>query len=119
MKYSVKLIIKYSVEKGEVFFEESILMLEAESFDDAYLKAEQWVIDNDVCASYCNLYGKTVQKEIVSYADCFSVYDDDDVTEVYSSFQKPRPDLPEKTLVAAQTESCGKEELLPLRRFPG
>lgn len=118
MKYSVKLIIKYSVEKGEVFFEESILMLEAESFDDAYLKAEQWVIDNDVCASYRNLYGKTVQKEIVSYADCFSVYDDDDVTEVYSSFQKPRDELQEKGLLSAWTENCDKEELLSLRRFP-
>ena len=119
MKYSIKLIIKYTVEMGEIFFEESILMLEAESFDDAYRKIERWVSDNGVGDSYRNLYGRTVQKEIVSYADCFSVYDDDEVTEVYSSFQKPRPDLPEKTLVAAQTESCGKEELLPLRRYPG
>ena len=40
MKYSVKMIIRHTVETGEVFLEESILMLDAASFDDAYLKAE-------------------------------------------------------------------------------
>ena len=39
MKYSVKIVVKHSVETGEVFFEESIIMLEADSFDQAYAKA--------------------------------------------------------------------------------
>ena len=36
MKYSVKMVVKHSVETGEVFLEESIIMLEADSFDQAY-----------------------------------------------------------------------------------
>ena len=68
MKYSVKLIIKYTVETGEIFFEESILMLEAESFDDAYRKIERWVSYNGVGDSYRNQYGKTVQKEIYCHS---------------------------------------------------
>lgn len=119
MKYSVKLIIKDTVETGEVFLEESILMLEAESFDDAYQKAASYVKENDVCDAYRNLEGYTVRKEIVSFADCFSVYDDDAVVEVYASIHKPRSELPEGTLLCALTESCGKEELLALRRIPG
>ena len=118
MKYSVKMIIKYTVETGEVFLEESILLLDAESFDDAYKKAECYVTKNDVCGSYRNLKGHTVHKEIVSFADCFSVYDDDAVIEVYSSIHKPRPELPEETLLCALTESCCKEEQFPLRQIP-
>ena len=43
MKYSVKLLIKSTAESGEVSIEESILMLDANSFDDAYDKVERYV----------------------------------------------------------------------------
>lgn len=88
MKYSVKLIIRHSVETGEVFLEESIIMLDADSFDDAYLKAEQFAKEY-VDDTYQNMYGKTVKSEVISFADCFSVFEDD-VMEVYSSFIKCR-----------------------------
>ena len=74
MKYSVKLIVRYTVETGEVFLEESILMLEAASFEDAYSKAEKYV-EEDGLFEYDNLFGKKVRKQVVSYVDCFSVYD--------------------------------------------
>ena len=54
-------------------------MLEASSFDDAYSKAEKYMIENEVCFTYVNIFGKRINSEIVSYADCFSVYDDEDV----------------------------------------
>lgn len=118
MKYSVKLIIKNTVETGEVFIEESIIMLDAESFDDAYLKAGQYVEENEICCSYENMYGKRVESEVVSYADCFSVYDEEEVIEVYSSIIKSRQDLPTDTIIAFLEESCSRKDMLPLRLFP-
>lgn len=117
MKYSVKIIIKHAVESGEVFLEESIIMVDAASFDDAYFKAEQYVKDNEICSSYENINGKRVQSEVVSYADCFSVYDDEDVIEVYSSIIKCSKDLPEDAIVKYFEKSSSRKELLPLRRY--
>ncbi len=60
MKYSVKLLIKSTAESGEVSIEESILMMEADSFDDAYDKAERYVETLGVCEPYVNIFGKRV-----------------------------------------------------------
>ena len=117
MKYSVKLIIRHTVETGEVFLEESIIMLDADSFDDAYLKAEQYVEEYGVNDTYQNMYGKTVKSEVISFADCFSVFEDD-VMEVYSSFIKCREDLPEEAVMAFWEEDCSRKDLLPLRQWP-
>ena len=117
MKYSVKLIIRHTVETGEVFLEESIIMLDADSFDDAYLKAEQYVEEYGVNDTYQNMYGKTVKSEVISLADCFSVFEDD-VMEVYSSFIKCREELPEEAVMAFWAEDCSRKDLLPLRLLP-
>ena len=118
MKYSVKMVVKHSVETGEVFLEESIIMLEADSFDQAYTKAEKYVQENEICGSYENMYGKRVHTEVVSFADCFSVYDDEeDVIEVYSSIFKCSDELPEDTLTALFENSCTRSEMLPLRQW--
>lgn len=118
MKYSVKMLIRHAVESGEVFIEESILMLEADSFDDAYLKAEKYVEDNEISTSYDNMYGKHVKSEVVSFADCFSVYDDEDVIEVYSSIIKCRNDLPEDSVITFFEETCDRRDMLPLIQWP-
>lgn len=118
MKYSVKMLIRHAVESGEVFIEESILMLEADSFDDAYLKAEKYVEDNEISTSYDNMYGKHVKSEVVSFADCFSVYDDEDVIEVYSSIIKCRNDLPEDSVITFFEKTCDRRDMLPLRQWP-
>ena len=40
--YHVKLLLKYTV-KEQIFYEESILQVDAGSFDEAYQKAENYV----------------------------------------------------------------------------
>ena len=40
--YHVKLLLKYTV-KEQIFYEESILQVDADSFDAAYQKAENYV----------------------------------------------------------------------------
>ena len=117
MKYSVKMIIKHSVETGEAFLEESIILLEASSFDDAYAKAEQYVEENEICCSYENMFGKRVHSEVVSYSDCYSVYDDEDVIEVYSSIIKCKDGPHEATVMELLDYSPARKELLPLRQF--
>lgn len=117
MKYSVKLIIKSTAETGEVSLEESILMMNADSFDDAYDKAERYVEENGVCDPYENIFGKRVTVEVVSYADCFRVDEDEDetVTEVYSSIVRPNAELTEETIVAVHEASASEEERKPFR----
>ena len=120
MKYSVKMLIRHTVESGEAFIEESIIMLDADSFDEAYLKAEKYVEneDNQVCTSYNNMFGKRVKSEVISFVNCFSVYDDEDVIEVYSNIIRCRDDLPEDSIIAFFEESCSRKEMLPLRLWP-
>lgn len=117
MKYSVKMIIRHTVETGEMFLEESLLMLDAASFDDAYSKAERYVEENDLCTEYENLYGKRVHSEIVSFADCFSVYDDESIIEVYSSIRRCSDEMSEKMILSVLEDSCAREEMLPLRQL--
>jgi len=117
MKYSVKMILKHAVESGEVFFEESIIMLDATSFDDAYFKAEQYVKDNEICSSYENIFGKRVQSDVISYVDCFSVYDDEDVIEVYSSMIRCSEDMPEDSIIKFLEKACTRKDMLPLRQW--
>ncbi len=119
MKYSVKLIIKSTVESGEVSLEESILMMDADSFDDAYDKAEQYVEERGVCDAYRNYEGQVVTREIVSYADCFAPFEDDDdeVTEVYSSIIRPDEKLTEEMIVATLRRYSTRKDLLPFREI--
>lgn len=119
MKYSVKLITKSTVETGEVSLEEQILLTEADSFDDAYDKAERYVEERGICDPYRNYQGKLVTRELVSYADCFQLFedDDDDVTEVYSSIVRPDEKLTEEMIVEAFRRFSTNRELLPFREL--
>ncbi len=115
MKYSVKLLIKSTAESGEVSIEESILMLDANSFDDAYDKVEHYVEMRGVCDSYVNIFGKRVDVEVVSYADCFQIDEDDEVTEVYSSIMCPDAKRTEEMIVAVHEASASEEERKPFQ----
>ena len=117
MKYSVKIIIRYTVETGEVFLEESILMLNADSFDDAYIKAERFVKENELYTEYENIYRNRVHSEVISYADCFSVYDDENVVEVYSTIRRAREALSENNIISVLEDSCTRKDMLPLRQW--
>ena len=101
--YHVKLLLKYTV-KEQIFYEESILQVDAGSFDEAYQKAEIYVkqtMDN----KRRNMYGDTVHCTVVDYLDCFQ---SDDVESEFS----------ETKLVELLSNSCTREEMLPLRYFP-
>jgi hypothetical protein len=117
MKYSVKLLIKSTAESGEVSIEESILMMDADSFDDAYDKAERYVETLGVCEPYVNIFGKRVNVEVVSYADCFRIDEDeaDEVTEVYSSIVCPNAKQTEEMIVAVHEASATVKERTPFR----
>ena len=85
--YHVKLLLKYTV-KEQIFYEESILQVDAGSFDEAYL-------------------------------DCFQSDDvESDVQEVYSRIFQNHSEFSETKLVELLSDSCTREEMLPLRYFP-
>ncbi len=115
MLYGVKVIHAHAVGNNERrFYEELILMVHAESYDDAYAKAEKYM--QDAVCDYTNTDGeqvKTVQIEIV---DCFLAFDPEgDVQEVYSSFSTNHTALSEKAYYNAITGCCDEKELSILR----
>ncbi|MBQ6065217.1 MAG: DUF4288 domain-containing protein [Clostridia bacterium] len=116
MKYSVKFLFQYTVEGGETFFEESIVMFDADSHDDALQKADRYLRDNCLTEPYSSAEGKTVTRQARA-VDCFSVIEEDDGTEVYSGFRINRTRMTETEFADLLTDSCTQEELLPLRRW--
>ena len=72
MKYSVKVLHTYAV-GNKKFYETSILLTDADSFDEAYEKAERFVAQNN--DEYTNIKGEAVKTEKVELLDCFCTYD--------------------------------------------
>ena len=116
MKYSVRLLLQYTVEGGDTFFEDSVVMFEADSSEDAYDKADRYVKDNGLTEPYRNAEGRTVTRTARA-VDCFSVIEEDDGTEVYSIFRKNRTPLSDTDSSAILTDGCSAEERKPLRRW--
>ena len=115
MKYTVKVLYTYSVGQKK-FYETSILLTDADSFDEAYEKAERFVAQNN--DEYTNIKGEAVKTEKVELLDCFCAYDDEDgVSEIYSSFTKNNTGLPENNFYEALTTQCNEEELIDLRHI--
>ena len=87
-------------------------------FDEAYQKAEIYVkqtMDN----KRRNMYGDTVHCTVVDYLDCFQSDDvENDVQEVYSRIFQNHSEFSETKLVELLSDSCTREEMLPLRYFP-
>ena len=116
MKCSVRLLLQYAVDGGDTFFEDSVVMFEADSFEDAYGKADRYVKDNGLTEPYRNAGGLTVTRTARA-VDCFSVIEEDDGTEVYSTFRKNRTMLPDTEFAAILTDGCSSEDLKPLRQW--
>ncbi len=115
MKYSVKVLYTYAV-SDKKFYETSILLTQANSFDEAYEKAEKFVVQDN--KEYTNIKGETVKTEKIEFLDCFCAYDEEDgISEIYSSFSKNDTALLEKDFYKALTTQCGEEELVDLRHF--
>ncbi len=115
MKFGVKVIFTYSVEpENRKYYEESIYFVQAESFDEAYEKAEQYT--NAFDSEYINPKGKKVKVEKIDYLDCFHAFDEEDgVQEVYSTIFKNKTSLSENDFYNAVTFSCDEEDLSDLR----
>jgi len=115
MKYGVKLIYTYSVgEDCRKFYEEQILSVNAESFDDAYEKAEQYTSEYDT--EHTNPKGEMVKTEKVEFVDCFLAFDEEgDVQEIYSSTTQNKTSLTDEQFYIAISNQCTNEELYDLR----
>ncbi|WP_298482080.1 DUF4288 domain-containing protein [uncultured Ruminococcus sp.] len=115
--YHIKLLLKYTI-REQIFYEESILQIDADSFDAAYQKAEVYA-SQIMDTQRKNMYGNTVHCSIVDYLDCFQSDNiEDDVQEVYSRIFQNRFGLSEKELEKCLGDSSTREEMLPLRYFP-
>lgn len=81
--YGVKIL--YRIEAGaDVFYEESLVRVEAHSFDEAFKKAEEYA-QGECMDEYENPYGETVRQRVAAIVDCFEAFDSaGDVQEVYS-----------------------------------
>ncbi len=115
MIYGVKVIHVLTVENSDRrYYEELILRVEANSFDEAYRKAEHYM--KDAVCEYKNLKGETVKTLSIEAVDCFLVYESDgDVQEVYSSFSINCSSLTEEEYYKTITFACGEKEMRPLR----
>lgn len=125
--YGVKLLHKITIsgmpdqdkideffQNTKVFFEESILLVKASSFDNAYQIAETTAQkDNEV---YENIYGQIVNNEFYKSIDCFHVFDSPESTvEIYSTFFQKEPGEDEKMQLDRKYDMCTIEELHLLR----
>ncbi len=109
--YGVKLVYKYVVhsQNPQELYEEQILKIYAESFDDAYQKADKHV--ESYIDKYTNINGDNVEIFLYKEVDCFKCYEDDsDIEEIYSGFLK----LDDNSLKSITTP-CETEELKILR----
>lgn len=115
MKYGVKVIFTYSVEPdNQKFYEESIYLVDAEYFDDAYKKLEEHTKDFDL--EHINPKGQKVKTEKIDLIDCFIAFDEEDgVQEVYSTTFNNKSSLSENDFYKAITAQCDADELFDLR----
>ena len=115
MKYGVKVILTYSVEPdNRKFYEESIYLVDAETFDDAYEKAEEYTREFDL--EYTNPKSQKVKTEKIDFVDCFLAFDEENgVQEIYSTTFKNKSSLSEEDFYKAITNQCDAEEMYDLR----
>ncbi len=109
--YGVKLVYKYIVhsQNPQELYEEQILKIVANSFDEAYQKAEQYI--ELYLDEYTNINGDTVKKSLYKVVDCFKCYEEENyIQEVYSGFLK----LDDNALKVISTP-CDTEEWQILR----
>jgi hypothetical protein len=71
-----------------IAYEESVIIVLADSFDNAYIKAELIAAEHNF--EYPNIYGQTVQKSHIESVDCYLIDDENAVqlqegVEVYSN----------------------------------
>ena len=115
MTYGVKIIHTLSVGKEDRrFYEEIILSVNGESFEEAYKKAENYM--QDYYCEYKNSDNETVKTVSIEIIDCFLAFDPEDgVQELYSSFSVNKSSMNNEEYYNAVTAVCDEKELRPLR----
>ena len=114
--YGVKLLYRYDV-CGEVFYEESILRVNADSFDDALAKAAQYA-DDAIITDHINPNGFSVKESVCDIMDCYLIDEsenDSDVQEVYSGIMKNRLDVTDEEFTEQVFDQCSDEKLVNIR----
>ncbi|NMD71181.1 DUF4288 domain-containing protein [Bacillus sp. DNRA2] len=81
-------------------FEESIMLVKAQSFEHAYSIAEKKAKDEEI--NYLNLYEELVEKKFVDALDCFILIDEklQSGTELYSRFLHVPKDIPREKVIS-------------------
>jgi hypothetical protein len=99
-------------------FEESIIIVKAQSFDHAYKIVEKKAKDNE--HDYINPYDEKVEWRFVDFLDCFSLFDENinSGTEVYSRFiQVPIEMKTEEVMNKFFPDSISEDENAPDYKF--
>ena len=112
--YGMKILCRIRA-GSRVFYEESIVRVKAESFDEAYERAEAYALSLGA-DEYVNVYGEAVKTELVDIVGVFRSFDEEDgVQEVYSRTMINRTDMDEEKWLDILSDGCTAEEKLPLR----
>ncbi len=81
----MKLIDESYIDDGKQDFEESLMLVKAQSFDHAYRIAEKKTLSD--AHKYLNIYGQQVEWKFIEAVDCFEIMDElKSGAEVYSCF---------------------------------
>ncbi len=116
--YGVKIIYRNTVE-NKVVYEESILKIRADSFDEAYALAEKYANEViDARDGEPNRNGELTRVSVAAYVDCFHMQEENDkIEEVFSTFIKNETSLSEEELLKQLTSVCSAEDLKPFLHF--
>ena len=114
MRYGVKVMYTYFIEcENKRFFEESVLLVNADSFSDALHKAEAYAKDRE--REYINCDNQVVKIEKIEAVDSFLVFEDEETVEVYSSFKINKTLLTDDEVYEILCDTADSKELYPLR----
>lgn len=115
MFFGVKVIHTCAVgENDRRIYEELILKVNADSFDEAYEKAENYM-EGQTC-EYTNLDGEMVRTASIEAVDCFLMYEEEnDVQQVYSAFRVNNAGLDESVYYESITQRCEPEDYAAIR----
>ena len=116
--YGIKIIYRNTVGDKTVY-EESVLKIRADSFDEAYGLAEKYTKDMiDACDGEPNRNGVPVRISVAAYVDCFHMQEENDkIEEVFSTFIKNETSLSEEELLKQLTSVCSEEDMKPFLHF--
>lgn len=112
--YGVKLMYRYMV-GGEIYYEESVLRVQASPFDDAMEKAEEYA-ETLIDRNHINPFGLEVRESLCDVMDCFLMQESGgEIEEVYSCFHRNRTVLTENEYIETMFDECSEAELENLR----